>query len=238
MKKAIIIGASSGIGRDLAKILDAHQFKVGIIARRIDLLKEIQTNLQNESYIKQIDISNVDSAQERLNELISQMGGVDLVVISAGIGYINPELNLELELKTISTNVIGFTAMTNIAIKQFIKQGFGHLVGISSIAAIRGDGENPAYNASKAFMSNYLQGIRKKVIKAKLPIIVTDIKPGFVDTAMAKGSNLFWVVPSLEAANQIFNAIKKKKSHTYITKRWSIIAWLLKILPDVIYNRI
>ena len=238
MNKAIIIGASSGIGRELAKIFDTHKYKVGIVGRRLDLLKELQTIFQNESYVKQIDISKIGTAQEKLNELIIQMRGVDVVVISAGIGYVNPELNLELEMETISTNVMGFTAMTNIAIKHFIKQGFGHLVGISSIAAIRGDSEGPAYNASKAFMSNYLQGIRKKIIKTKLPIIVTGIKPGFVDTAMAKGDNLFWVASPTEAANQIFDAIKKKKSHAYITKRWSIIAWLLKILPDVIYNRI
>jgi len=238
MNKAIIIGASSGIGRELAKILDAHHFKVGIVARRLDLLKELQIDLQNESYMKQIDISKIADAQEKLNELITQMEGVDLIVISAGIGYINPELDLELEMETISTNVMGFTAMANIAIKQFIKQGSGHLVGISSIAAIRGDGENPAYNASKAFMSNYLQGLRKNIIKANLPIIVTDIKPGFVDTAMAKGDNLFWVASREKAANQIFNAIKKKKSHVYITKRCSIIAWFLRILPDVVYNRI
>ena len=141
-------------------------------------------------------------------------------------------------METISTNVMGFTAMTNIAIKHFIKQGFGHLVGISSVAAIRGDSEGPAYNASKAFMSNYLQGIRKKIIKAKLPINITDIKPGFADTAMAKGDNLFWISSPIEAASQIFDAIEKKKAHAYITKRWSIIAWLLKILPEVIYNRI
>jgi len=238
MNKAIIIGASSGIGRELAKIFDTHQCKVGIIGRRLDLLQELQANLKNESFVKQIDISEISTAPARLNELIIQMEGVDVVVISAGIGYVNPELNLKLEMETISTNVMGFTAMTNIVINQFIKQGFGHLVGISSIAAIRGDSEGPAYNASKAFMSNYLQGIRKKIIKAKLPIIITDIKPGFVDTAMAKGDNLFWVASPAEAASQIFNAIKKKKSYAYITKRWNIIAWLLKILPDVIYNRI
>ena len=119
MNKAIVIGASSGIGRELAKIFDSHQFQVGILGRRLDLLKDLQANLQNESYIKQIDISKIANAQDRLKELIVQMGEVNVVVISAGIGYINPGLDLKLEIETIHTNVLGFTAMTNVAINKF-----------------------------------------------------------------------------------------------------------------------
>lgn len=238
MNKAIIIGASSGIGKELAKILDTHQYHIGIAGRRLNLLKELQNELQNESYIKEIDVSNSTSAQEKFKELINQMGRVDLIVISAGIGYINPELHWEQEKETIATNVVGFSAIANVAYNYFKQKGWGHLVAISSIAALRGSADAPAYNASKAFISNYLEGLRQKAVKEGLPITITDIQPGFVDTAMAKGDKLFWVSSPQKAAYQIFCAIKKKKSHIYVTKRWKVIAWVLKILPDIIYNRI
>ena len=134
--------------------------------------------------------------------------------------------------------MIGYAAMANIAFKYFWSQGKGHLVGISSIAAIRGSAEAPAYSASKAFVSNYMEGLRKKAYKLCLPITVTDIQPGFVNTAMAQGEGLFWVASPEEAAQQIYEAIKYKKNHSYITKRWRIIAYVLKIIPDWMFNKI
>lgn len=124
---------------------------------------------------------------------------------------------------------MGFTAVAIETMKFFKHQGHGHLVGISSIAALKGNKDAPAYSASKAYISNYLEGLRKSV--SKTSITVTDIQPGLVDTDMAKGDGLFWVAPKEKAARQIFKVIKKKKKHAYITKRWRIIAWILKLLP-------
>jgi len=95
------------------------------------------------------------------------MGGVDLVVISAGTGHLNDGLDWDLENEAIKTNVTGFAVMANVAMKHFVKRGSGHLVGISSIAALRGGRQAPAYNASKAFESNYLEGLRQKVRKIR-----------------------------------------------------------------------
>jgi len=128
--------------------------------------------------------------------------------------------------------------MCNVAFEYFREKGAGHIVGISSLSAIRGSGEGPAYNASKAFASNYLEGLRQNAVKQKLPLTVTDIQCGLVDTAMAKGEGLFWVAPPAKAAGQILDAIRKKKDHAYITKRWRIIALLLKALPGWLYCRI
>jgi len=108
----------------------------------------------------------------------------------------------------------------------------------SSIAAIRGGGDAPAYNASKAFVSNYLEGLRQMAAKMKLPLTVTDIKPGFVDTVMAQGEGLFWVAPAEKAAKQILEAVEKKKDHAYVTKRWRLVAWVLKLLPGRLYCKI
>jgi len=238
MQKAIIIGASSGIGRELAKILSQNNYVVGLVGRRIELLSELQSEISTKTYVKCIDIVQTAEAINLFEELIREMDGMDLIVISSGVGFINHGLDWVQEKETIEVNVSGFTAMASAAFKYFCKQGSGHIVGISSIAAIRGGSESPAYNASKAFVSNYMEGLRQKASKLKLPIIITDIQPGFVNTAMAKGEGLFWVASPGKAAWQIFKAIKNKKKHTYITKRWRIIAWLLKVMPDWVYNRL
>ena len=237
MQKAIIIGATSGIGRELAKVLSADGYVVGITGRRLHLLEQLKDELSTQSFIKPMDISE-ESAVGDLQKLIDEMRGVDLVVISAATGSIDMELPWEKEKITIDTNVLGFAAAANVAFHHFQHRGSGHLVGISSIAGIRGGGGAPAYSASKAFVSNYLQGLRYIAEKRKLNITVTDIQPGFVDTAMARGNHVFWSASPQKAAEQIYWTIRKKKDHAYITKRWRLIAWALKVMPDGFYNKL
>lgn len=237
-RNAIIIGASSGIGRELAKVLAADGYQVGLVARRLDLLSQLASEMPTQAFIRGIDISHPTDAIILLNELIAEMKEVELFVISAGTGVLNPDLNWEDEQTTIDTNVSGFTAMVNAATMHLQQRGSGQIAGISSVAALRGGRESPAYNASKAFMSNYMQGLQQRFSKMKLPIVVTDVQPGFVDTAMAKGEGLFWVATPQKAARQIYEAIRKRRRHVYVTKRWRVIAWLLKGLPGWIYNRL
>jgi short-subunit dehydrogenase len=238
MKKAIIVGASSGIGRELARILSKNAYVLGLAARRDDLLQALQNELETKSYIKHIDISRQDEAMNSLTELITEMKGVDLIIITSGIGYINHELDWNKEKETIDVNVIGVTSMINVSLKHFMEKNSGQLVVISSVAALRGGSDGPAYNASKAYIANYLEGIRRKLKKNKLNITVTDIRPGLVDTDMAKGEGLFWVQPAAKVARQIYNAIKRHKKVAYVTKRWGVVAFLVKHIPDWIYNKI
>ena len=238
MKKAIVIGASSGIGRALAKILFQNGYELGVMARRLPLLEDLCNELGRDVFIGKIDAMDTDEAMRILEEFIEAMGGVDLVVISAGTGDVNENLDWFIEKETILTNATGFAALANVAVRHFMEKGSGHLVGISSVAALRGGKESPAYNASKAFMSNYLEGLRQKMFSAKLPITITDVKPGFVETAMAKGEGIFWAAPAEKAAMQIYRAISRKASHIYITRRWRLIAWLLKAMPGRLYERL
>lgn len=194
----------------------------------------MQSQLQ---LISVILISHVDDAAEKVEAMIQKMNGIDLIIINAGTGFLNPELEWLKEKKTLDVNIYGFALVAGVGFRHFAKQGYGHLVGISSIGALRGNAVAPAYNASKAFMSNYLEGLRKKAFQEKLPIIITDIKPGFVDTDMAKGEGKFWVASPQAAAEQITCAILKKKKHAYITKRWRFIGWLLKLIPEYLYRR-
>lgn len=238
MKKAIIIGASSGIGRELAKQFSLDGFAVGITGRRHDLLTSLQAELPGPCTIKMMDVRQAIEATRQLEELIEAMGEVDVIVVCAGTGHLNLELEWAKAADTIETNVTGFVATANAAMRYFIQRRQGHLVGITSLAALRGSSDSPAYYASKAFQANYLQGLRKKATKLRLPITVTDVQPGLVDTAMAQGEGLFWVAPPEKAAQQIYRAIQKRKKLVVVTKRWRLIAWLMKKMPDFIYNRI
>jgi short-subunit dehydrogenase len=238
MKKVIIIGATSGIGKELGIIFDAKGYETGITGRRIELLNELQAQLSGKAYVAAMDIRNTEESIKSLENLITTMGGMDILIINAGTGHINPSLDWAKEKETIETNVVGFTALATAGMQYFIKKGSGHLVGVSSIAGIRGSDIAPAYNASKTFISKYLEGISRKVVKEKLNIAITDIQPGFVDTAMAKGDKKFWMASPKKAAEQVYEAILKKKRIAYITKRWRLIAWLLKGLPGYLYLRI
>ncbi|MGG0837345.1 SDR family NAD(P)-dependent oxidoreductase [Bacillus paralicheniformis] len=231
MKKAIIIGASSGIGKALAKQLSAGGVEVGLAARRYELLAKLRDELPGPSYIKKIDTADSERSPILLRELLDEMNWADAVFICSGVGYLESEMDWSKEKETIDVNVTGFVSCSNVLMEHFIKNGKGYLVGISSIAALRGNGRAVTYAASKAFVSNYLKGLRQKVKKFGYDeIVVTEIQPGFVDTALAKGDQ-FWTASPEKAAAQIISAVQKKKTHAYITKRWRLISWILKCLP-------
>ena len=237
MKKVIIIGSTSGIGKGLAQIFAANDYKVGITGRRKELLLELKDEIPDAYLTKVLDVTDTVSSIEQLEELTIELGGLDILVISSGIGEINISLDFEIEKQTIDTNILGFTSIADWAFNYFQKQQTGHLVLISSIGGLRGSSQAPAYNASKAYQINYTEGLQQKATKLKLPILITDIRPGLVDTKMAKGEGLFWVMPLEKAVYQMYKAIVNKRKVVYVTKRWRIIALLLKLIPRGVYVR-
>lgn len=234
---AVIIGASSGIGAELARQLSDRGYRLGLAARRLDKLQDLAAELPTEAIACQLDVSQPEQTQIALRELIEQLGAVDLFVLSAGTGHENPEFDWSLEADTLQINVLGVAAAANVAAHHLEQRNAGMLVGLSSIAAVRGNGAAPAYGASKAFVSHYLKALRHRFAKAGGAVHVIEVQPGFVDTAMAKGEGLFWVAPVDKAAGQILNAIDRKRKHVYVTKRWRLIAWLMKLLPDWLYHK-
>lgn len=237
MKKAIVIGATSGLGKALAGLLVENDYQVGITGRRVNLLEEIKTTSPNSFLIKPFDIKETQNIPQYLNDLTQELGGLDLLIISSGTGDLNEKLDFEIEKRTNDTNVNGFTAIADWTFNLFQEQKHGQLVAISSIAGLRGNHLAPSYSASKAYQINYLESLRIKASKLKLPIFITDIRPGFVNTDMAKGDGLFWVAPVDKASFQIYNAIIKKKKIAYITKRWGMLAWIMKSLPNWVIEK-
>jgi len=238
MIKAIIIGATSGIGKSLAEKLVIEGYLVGITGRREEMLKILEKKHGGKILSMKMDVQDLSSIESICNELVIRLGGLNLLIISAGIGEENKLLDFSIENNVIKTNVQGFTCVADWGMNYFKKQGHGHLVNISSVAGIRGNGLAPSYNSSKAYQINYLEGLRLNASKSNSSIHVTDVRPGFVHTAMAKGDGLFWVSPVEKAAEQIYAAIKRKKKVVYISKRWRLISYILKAIPYSILKKL
>jgi short-subunit dehydrogenase len=236
-KRIIIIGATSGIGRRMAEHYLEKGHLVGITGRRLELLQQIKQQFPQQVEYECIDVTKSENIRH-IETLVHKLKGLDILVISAGNGEPSKELDWKIDKTTVDTNVNGFVEIANWAFNYFAKQGHGQLATISSIAAIRGGSDAPSYNASKAFQSNYFEGLSIKAKRLKKNISITCIEPGFVDTPMAKGGDqMFWVVPVDKAARQIIHAIEKCKRKVYISRRWWIVAKILKWAPYWLYKR-
>lgn len=232
----IIIGATSGIGKALFEKYANSENRIGIIGRRIHLLNELRQKYPSKTIVASADITNTKETERAINYLHHELGNIDLAIICSGTGDINKTLDYAVERPTINTNVAGWTFVIDTLWHIYEQQRHGHLVAITSIGGLRGEPMAPAYSATKAYQINYMEALRKKAYKSGNNIHVTDIRPGLVDTAMAKGDGLFWVMPVDKVANQIFNAIRTKKSKAYVTKRWHILAIINKNLPFGLYK--
>jgi len=235
MQKVIIIGATSGIGRELARLYAGGENLVGATGRRQDLLYSLQLEYPNHLLTECFDVTGSDNIAH-LEALIEKLDGLDLLIYNSGYGEVSETLDREIDRRTTDVNVNGFLEIAGYAFNYFVQQGHGHLATTSSVASARGNSMAPAYSASKAFQSIYIEGLHMKLKKMKIPVFVTDIQPGFVDTKLAKGPRL-WVAPVPKAARQIFQALEKKKWRVYITHRWKWAAKLMKWMPDVLYHR-
>ena len=236
IKKIIIIGATSGIGRKMAELYAGAGNIVGITGRRKELLNEIENIFPDKIKSECFDVTGNENI-ERLTSLIQKIGGLDILVYSSGIGVLSKEVDWEIDKLTVDTNVYGFIEVCNWAFNYFSRQGHGSMAVISSIGANRGNSWVPAYSASKAFQSNYFEALTIKAKRMKKDIVITCIEPGFVDTKMVEGYKRFWVVPLDKAARQIIAGIEKKKQKVYISKRWWLIARLMRLAPFWLYKK-
>ena len=236
-KNALLFGATSGIGRELAKLLVEDGYKVMITGRRIEKLKEIYSESPQNYVVQQHDVTDVDATKKVFENLSAVFDKVDLIIHNSGIAEEDFDLDWEKTIPTIEVNVIGATRVYQLAYNYFKDQGYGHLVGITSMASIRGNRSVVTYHASKAYQASYLESLWMKARRTKkAKIDVTNILPGYVDTAIIIGPT-FWMSPLEKAAKQILRAIKLKKRKAYITRRWVLIGLFLKILPTKLLTK-
>ncbi len=233
----VIIGATSGIGKALFIKYANLDNRIGIVGRRANLLDELCLEYPSKTITAKADITNLEEIEQAIHALHKELEYIDLAIVCSGTGDINATLEYNVERLTIDTNITGWTFVIDRLYNIFVQQGHGHLVAITSAGGLRGEPIAPAYSASKAYQINYMEALRKKAYKSGSQIYVTDIRPGLVNTAMAKGEGLFWVMPVEKVANQIITAIHKNKNKVYVTKRWHILAIINKNLPFALYKR-
>ena len=257
-KRAIVMGASSGMGREVARLLLAKGWHVGLAARRKNALDELCNEYPQLAVAEQVDVTKPD-AEERLHALIEQLGGMDVYVHMSGIGKQNLELESDIELSTVDTNSLGFTRLVGAAFRYFRDKkrdeigenttfeakndaiclanntkstaAGGHIVAISSIAGTKGLGPAPSYSATKAFQNTYLEALEQLSTNLHLGISITDIRPGFVDTPLIEGSNFPLKLNAQSVANQIVNAIEKKPHVRIIDWRYRLLVAGWQLLP-------
>lgn len=237
MKRAIIIGATSGIGQEVAKILLLEGWKLGVAGRRQSALEIFQQIAPDQIEIEELDITQ-EEATDKLQILINKLGGIDLFLLSSGIGYQNINLDSKIELDTARTNVEGFIRMVDSAFTYFKEKGGGHLAVISSIAGTKGLGVAPAYSATKRFQNTYIDALEQLAHLQKLNIHFTDIRPGFVATALLNdGKHYPMLMKADKVGYSIVKAIKRKQRVAIIDARYRILVFFWQMIPRWIWKR-
>ena len=237
-KKVIIIGATSGIGREVALVYIAQGWTVGVAGRREAELESLRAMAPEQVFTQVLDVTK-DDATEHLQTLINKVGGMDLFLLSSGIGMQNYTLDTEIELATAATNVEGFIRMTNAAYHYFEKQGHGHLAVISSIAGTKGLGAAAAYSATKGFQHMYMDALDQLSRMQKLNISFTDIRPGFVATPLLKCSKRYpMLMQAPIVALDIVDALKRKKREAIIDWRFRLLVGFWRLIPKWLWLRL
>lgn len=235
-EKVVIIGASSGIGYALAKLLVKEGHEVGLAARRLEKLNEVKSLSPDTISICKLDVQAFDQIEKTLDGLIEQLGGMDWIVYVSGIGLNDKDLDPQRILPMVLTNAAGFTAVFGYAVKRMKKSGHGLIAGVSSVMEARGSSNFATYSATKAFMSRFMEGARRRTLKWN--INVCDIRPGFIKTAMTETNpNTFLMVDADTAARDIYKALRKKKAVAYIPCWWAPIAAFIRMAPKWIVKK-
>ncbi len=244
-RRGIIVGASDGIGAALARKLAKEGYTIALVARRKDKLNTLCAeinSLANETralaYVH--DVSNYDEVPDLLRKIVAQLGGLDLLVFMAGVNF-PPGLNnynFEGDRKMIEVNLIGAMAWLSPVAEMFQSAKAGQIVGISSVAGDRGRIGNPGYNTSKAALTTYLEALRNRLSRHGVNVLT--VKPGFVKTEMmktAQGGTPFAIEPE-KAAEDIYQAMRKRKQLIYTASIWRWIMLLIQHVPSLIFRRL
>lgn len=240
-RRAVIVGATSGIGKEVAKILAEQGWKVAITGRREAMLKELQHTHVGINHIQCMDITSVEAPNQLLN-LIEQMGGMDLYFHSSGIGYQNPSLDIEKECSTVETNALGFTRMAVTAFNYFLEhpEQDCHLAVISSIAGTKGLGAAPSYSSTKRYVNHYMECLRQLCsIKRIKHIRLHDIRPGFVRTPLlTDGGRYPMQLDVKEVAKEIVQGIERNRSIITIDWKYRILVAMWRLIPRCLWVRL
>lgn len=239
MKKIIIMGATSGLGRALAERFIQNGWTVGAAGRKTEALDELKNIAPDRIRTARIDILSED-ATDLLSDLIRRCGGMDIYLHCSGIALLDSAYSIENEVRIAETNAVGFTRMVTSAYNYYEStRNPGRLVAISSIAGIRGLEALPAYSASKSFDSTLLEALRQRADSQKLPLRIVDIKPGWTRTPLlAKDKHYLWEMDSDTVTDMIYKASLTAHRSKIIGLRWKLLTTLEKCVPSFIWEKL
>lgn len=236
-KRAVIMGATSGIGYEVARFLLSEGWKLGLAGRREENLRKLQSEFPGQVCIKAIDVKDED-AGNALFSLIDELGGMDMYFHSSGIGHQNANLDADIELNTLETNGTGFTRMVGAAFRYFRDKGKGHIAVISSIAGTKGLGIAPAYSATKRFQNTYIDALEQLASMKKIDIRFTDIRPGFVATNLLNDGKKYPMLMKTDyTARLIVKALNSKKRIAVIDWKYRILVFFWRLIPRCVWKR-
>lgn len=221
----------------MAQLLLQRGWHIGIAARNMKCLKEISQICPERVITKQIDVNKAECSS-LLKELIAQLGGINLFFYAAGIGFQNPQLDIDKEISTVETGTLGFTRMIDTAFNYFAQGTGGQIAAITSIAGTKGLGRAPAYSAIKSFQSTYLQALEQLSRTRQLGISITDVRPGFVNTPLIAGSHFPMTMSAHHVAKHIIRAIRHHRHVVVIDWRWAVLTFFWRLLPKAIWRNI
>ena len=238
MKRIVIVGATSGIGLETARLCIREGWRVGVAGRRLEALEALRAEAPAQVEIEPLDITRED-ATERLKQLIERLGGMDIYLHSSGIGSQNARLRPDIEIETLRTNGEVFVRMVVAAFGYFRSRGGGHIAVISSIAGTRGLGAAPAYSATKRMQNTYIDALTQLARMEGCGIRFTDIRPGFVATPLLAGDGCYPMLMSTEkVARRIMQVLRKPRRRVVIDRRyaWLVFGW--KLIPQWLWERL
>lgn len=245
-RRAIVVGASSGMGEALVRRLAGEGYRVAGLARREDRLQELAASCAEASertggavLVEAHDVLDTGDVPELFERLVRELGGLDLFIYASGImPEVGPtEYDTAKDLEQIAVNLEGCVAWCNAAARFFQTQRDGTIVGVSSIAGDRGRKGNPVYCTTKAAMATYLEALRNRL--SEVGVHVCTIKPGFIDTPMTEGlEGLFWVISSDAAARQILSAARNHVNTRYVPVRWWFVGTIIKLIPSFLFRKL
>jgi len=245
-RRAIVVGASSGIGAALVRQLAREGYAVAALARRADKLEELEQACAADCarsggrVICQVhDTRDADQVGPLFERLVRELGGLDLLIYPAGImpKIERDQYDTKIDLDMLAVNFGGCVAWGNPAATLFQSQRSGTIIGISSIAGDRGRKGNPVYGATKAAMNHYLEALRNRL--AEYGVHVCTIKPGYVDTRMTQGmEKLFWLITPEQAASQILGAARNRVNVRYVPLRWGAVGTTIRLIPSFVFRKL
>jgi short-subunit dehydrogenase len=239
-----LIGSAKGLGAALARRLAREGYSLALVDRDLEAVTRICAEINATSGVVRArpyehDVTVYAQVPDLLQKITLDLGGLDLFVYVAGVLLPTTPVTYEVDkdLKTMEVNALGAIAWFNAVAPMFQALGSGQIVGIASVAADRGRVGNPAYNASKAALTTYLEALRNRL--TRFGVHVLTVKPGFMDTDMLKSSpRTFWVVSPETAADDIWKALRTRKQTIYTLGRWGLVMLIIRHIPSVIFRRL